>query len=130
MMTSYYRSPRNRFVTSSFTERLSRRWSVSQFLTYSQGHWSVNYGGSFTSNRLTASVGYVTDFLPYRPGGSPFQQTISIGLTWQLPHSTTLTLATNTLPNGDMRWSSYGSSYLQVPCRPARSRARTPVKLG
>ena len=36
-------------------------------------------------------------------------------MTWQLPHSTTVTLATNTLPNGAVRWSTYGSSYGQGP---------------
>ena len=113
--TSYYRSPHSGFIASSFTERLSRRWSVSEFLTYSQGRWSVNYGGSFTSNRLTASVGYLTDFVPYSLGGSPFQQTISVSVSWQLPHSTTVTLATNTLPNGAVRWSTYGNSYVQGP---------------
>jgi hypothetical protein len=113
--TSYYRSPHSSFIASSFTEKLSRRWSVSEFLTYSQGHWSVNYGGSFTSNRLTASVGYLTNFVPYSLGASPFQQTISVSVSWQLPHSTTVTVATNTLPDGAVRWSTYGNSYVQGP---------------
>ena len=112
---SYYRSAYGGFVTSSFTEKLTRRWSVSEFLTYSQGRWTSNYGGSFTSNRLTASVGYLTYFAPLSSGPSPFQQTISVSLSWQLPHSTTVTLATNTLPNGAVRWSTYGNSYVQGP---------------
>ncbi len=112
---SYYRSAHGGSVTSSFTERLKRHWSVSEFLTYAQGQWSLNYGGSFTSNRLTASVGYVTNFVPYSNGGSPFQQTISVSVSWQLPHSTTVTLATTTLPNGAVRWSTYGNSYVQGP---------------
>jgi len=36
-------------------------------------------------------------------------------MTWQLPHSTTVTLATNTLPNGVVRWSTYGNSYARGP---------------
>jgi hypothetical protein len=36
-------------------------------------------------------------------------------MTWQLPHSTTVTLATNTLPNGAVRWSTYGNSYARGP---------------
>lgn len=112
---SYYRSVHGGSVTSSFTEKLTRRWSVSEFLTYSQGQWSINYGGSFTSNRLTASVGYLTNFVPYSTGVSPFQQTISVSVSWQLPHSTSITLATNTLPNGAVRWSTYGNSYVQGP---------------
>jgi hypothetical protein len=112
---SYYRAAHGGSVTSSFTEKLTRRWSVSEFLTYSQGQWSLNYGGSFTSNRLTASVGYLTYFVPYSPGVSPFQQTINVGVSWQLPHSTSVTLATNTLPNGAVRWSTYGNSFVQGP---------------
>jgi hypothetical protein len=112
--TSYYRSPGSGFITSSFTEKLSRRWSISEFLTDSQGHWSLNYGGSFTSNRLTASVGYQTDFVPYGQR-SAFQQAISVSVTCQLPHSTTINLATNTLPNGVVRWGTYGNSYVQGP---------------
>lgn len=112
---SYYRSGHGGSITSSFTEKLTRRWSVSEFVTYAQGQWSINYGGSFTSNRLTASVGYVTNFVPYGAGVSPFQQTISVSVSWQLPHSTTVTLATNTLPNGAVRWSTYGNSYVQGP---------------
>jgi len=114
---SYYRSKNGGSVTSSFTEKLTRRWSVSEFLTYSQGQLSFNYGGSFTSNRLTASVGYQTYFVPYGTGTSPFQQTITVSVSWQLPHSTTVTLATNTLPNGAVRWSTYGNSYVQGPLR-------------
>jgi hypothetical protein len=112
---SYYRSEHGSFIASSFTEKLTRRWSVSEFLTYSQGQWSLNYGGSFTSNRLKASVGYQTYFVPYGPGLSPFQQTINVSVSWQLPHSTTATFATNTLPNGAVRWSTYGNSYVQGP---------------
>ncbi len=113
--TSYNRSRHIGSVTSSFTERLNRRWSVSEFLTYSQGQWSANYGGSFTSNGLTASVGYITNFDPYTAGGSPFQQTISVSVSLQLPHSTSVTFATNTLPNGAVRWSTYGNSFVQGP---------------
>jgi hypothetical protein len=112
---SYNRSAHGDSVTSSFTEKLNRHWSVSEFLTYAQGQWSLNYGGSFKSNRLTASVGYVTNFVPYSTGGSPFQQTIGVSVSWQLPHSTTVTLATNTLPNGAVRWSTFGNSYVQGP---------------
>ncbi len=131
----YYRSLRADSVTSTFTEKLSRRWSVSEFLTYSKGQWSVNYGGSFTSNRLTASVGYSTNFLPYSSGNSPFQQTISVNVSLQLPHSTTVTLATNTLPNGEVKWSTYGNSFLQgplqvgnLPGQPHSSRATLDAK--
>jgi hypothetical protein len=113
--SNYYRSAHGGSLTSAFTEKLTRRWSVSQFLLYSQGKWSLNYGGSFTSNRLTTSVGYITSFVPDSPGVSAFQQTISVSMTWQLPHSTTVTLATNTLPNGAVRWSTYGNSYARGP---------------
>jgi hypothetical protein len=116
--TSYYRAQHVGSITSSFTEKLSRRWSLSEFLSYSQGQWSANYGGSFTSNGLSASVGYVTNFVPYSTGGSPFMQTISVSVSLQLPHSTNATFATNTLPNGAVRWSTYGNSYVQGPLQP------------
>jgi len=112
---------KQRSLSSSLTVRFSRRWSLSQFTTRSNGQTAVNFGGSYTSNLVTASVGYQQQFIPF--SNIPFQKVLSVTLAFQLPHGTTVNLATVAAPTGGTRWSAYGGSYVQAPWLPATQHA-------
>lgn len=94
------------------TENFTRHFSVSQYLTRSQGKDSVNFGGAYTGNRFTASVGYQTYFVP-SPGRAPFQQAISVQVSFGI-RGAAINAATQMTPDGKVRWSAYGSRYLQA----------------
>lgn len=108
---------KQRVLSGSVYEQFTRHWSLSQFITRSGGNTSVNFGASYTSNLVTASVGWQEAFIPF--GNVPFQKVLSVTLAFQLPHGTSLNLATVAAPNGGVRWSSYGGTYLQAPWLPA-----------
>lgn len=108
---------KQRVLSGSVYEQFTRHWSLAQFITRSGGSTSVNFGASYTSNLVTASVGWQEAFIPF--GSVPFQKVLSVTLAFQLPHGTSLNLATVAAPNGGVRWSSYGGTYVQAPWLPA-----------
>ena len=105
-------------LTGATMERFSRHWSLSQFYTRSNGQSSFNGGFTYTSNIVTASVGYQQAFIPF--SNIPFQKVLSVTLSFQLPHGTSLNLATQAAPNsGKPRWTAYGGSYVEAPWLPS-----------
>ena len=116
-------------LTGSVYERFTRRWTLSQFVTRSGGKTSVNFGGSYTSNLVTASVGYTQAFVPY--SNTPFQKVISITLAFQLPIGK-LNVGTVASPGGGVKWSTYGDTYVQAPWLPTaagqRAQGRTKIR--
>jgi hypothetical protein len=67
-------------------------------------------------------VGYQEAFIPF--GTVPFQKVLNITLAFQLPHGTSLNLATVAAPNGGTKWSAYAGTYVQAPWLPAASSGR------
>jgi hypothetical protein len=111
-----------RIFSGSVMERLSRHFSLSQFYTRSGSQQSLNFGGSFSSNPVSLSVGWQQAFIPF--GNVPFQKVLSVTLAFQLPHGTTLNLASVAAPNGGTRWSAYGGTYAETPWLPGESSGR------
>jgi hypothetical protein len=109
-----------RILSGSVMEKLSRHFSLSQFYTRSGNQQSFNFGGSFTSNPVTLTVGWQQVFVPFATA-APFQKVLSVTLAFQLPHSTTLNLATVAAPTGGTRWSAYGGTYAETPWLPGTS---------
>ena len=64
----------NTFVTN-LQETLTRRLSVNQTITYSNGQTTFGNGGSILFNFLTFSADYETIYIPTRPS-NPFEQTL------------------------------------------------------
>jgi len=113
---------RQHSLTGSVIEKLSRRFSISQFVTRSAGHTAVNFGGSYTSNLVTASVSYQQQFIPF--GKVPFQKVLSLTLAFQLPHGTTVNVATVAAPNGGTKVTAYGGTYVEAPWLPSAAQGR------
>lgn len=104
----------SRTLSTSITEQYSRHWSLSQFITRSGGSTSLNFGAGYTSNVVTASVGYSQQFIPF--GRVPFAKVLTVGLSFQLPHGSTLNVATVAAPDGgSVRWTTYGGTFVQAP---------------
>jgi hypothetical protein len=104
-------SPVATSTTFMVGERLGRHFSIDQFISESRGHYSVNFGGTYTSNRFAVSVGYQTFFMPLFVGRSPFQRALAVTLSFRLPHDTAVTLQTNVDPTGKLRYGAYGSTF-------------------
>jgi hypothetical protein len=115
-------SRNQRTLSGSVMERFSRHWSLAQYITHSGKQTSINFGGTFTSNLVTASVGYQEAFIPF--GNVPFQKVLNVSLSFQLPHGTSLNLATIAAPNGGVKWTAYGGTYVQAPWLPQTSQGR------
>jgi len=110
--TDYYRYASGSSVSGSVSERISRHLSLTQYVTENKGHYSVAYGGAWRSNVATVSVDYSTQYLPL---GRGFQQVLSVSVSLQLPHSTSLNAQTVTAPDGALKFSVYGGTYVQGP---------------
>jgi hypothetical protein len=80
-------------LTSSLTERIGFRWALTQYLTRSAGKTSLQFGGSYHTNRfggLAASVGYSTVYDPSNPR-QPFQKSLTLTVGIRVPHASTMT---------------------------------------
>jgi hypothetical protein len=103
-------SATHKSTTSSLTERLTRKFSLSEFVTTNNGRTNVSWGGGYHSNQISADVSYQTVYAPLR-GGS-FQQVIAVNIEVHLPHDVTLNGGTVADPGtGNPRFTIYETSY-------------------
>jgi hypothetical protein len=105
----YYVSTGGASTSLTFSEKVSRHFSVNQFI---ENMHSVNAGGSWTSNSFTASGGYAMTFLPAVGG---FDKVLSVTLSVQLPRGLRIDGGTVTTPDGHTRWTAMGNTYQQGP---------------
>src|SRR5260370_8720215 len=93
-------------------EIVNSRFSLNQIVTRGNGQTPVSFGGNFVSNIVTASVDYQTVFLPFvQTGPSQFKQVMVLGLHFQLPRGPHLNVTTNVTPLGQVRYTTYPSTY-------------------
>lgn len=104
------RKQAGQFLTT--TERLSLHWQLAQYVSRSQGTWNYNFGGGYTSNRLSAQVGYNLLYFPLLQ--HPFQKVLSVNLTFRI-RSASMNVGTIALPNGKVQWTTGGEDYTAVP---------------
>jgi hypothetical protein len=102
-----------RSVATLLRERLTRRFSLSQVITESNGSTTMALGGNFVSNRFSLGVEHQTFFFPFADQShSPFRQAVVVNLQIQLPHNVRFNGATNVDALGRLRYTSYVDSYL------------------
>jgi hypothetical protein len=93
---------------------------LNQVINHSGGQTGVSFGGDFISNFATLSVDYQTVFLPFVQAGSgQLKQVIVIGLHFQLPRGIQFNAGTNVTPLGQIRYTTYGSTYAYHGLAPA-----------
>jgi hypothetical protein len=92
------------FITN-FTETLSPRMDVSEFVNRSQGQTSVSFGGSWLSNLLSISANYQTYYVPQR-NTSPFEQALIIDVRLRVFRGFTLHGSTFVAPDGSLEYTA------------------------
>lgn len=111
LRSSPARGLRTNTITSSFRELLSPRLSLLQVVTHSDGQNTVSFGGDFTSNRLTAGVGYQTLYFPFG-GATQFRQTLELHFRLRLFGNAHLAVDTNVEPDGSVKYSVSSGTFL------------------
>jgi hypothetical protein len=111
--TTYSVSDFGGFLFSSITERM-RHWSVTEYIRNSSTGTSVNVGGSYTSNTISASIGYTQEFMPAVVGRNPFATVLTASLA---VHCKGVQVAVATLVNPGEKplYTLTGSEYLYGP---------------
>jgi len=99
-------------VVASLSERLTRRFGLSQTINRSAGRTSIAYGGSLLTNMLNISAEYQTIFLPFAPADqSPFKQVLALNVQLQLPRNLTLVGTTSLNLVGKVRYTAYMTAF-------------------
>jgi hypothetical protein len=111
----YFQSRFGHNFTGQVTERIGQRFRLAQYVSNSAGHWGVNYAGGWTRNLISVDVGYQTFFVPLSIGHTPFQQALTVQVSLQLPSGVSIHGETSLTPDGRMRFSTYGSAFVQGP---------------
>jgi hypothetical protein len=110
---SLYNSPGQRSLMLSVSEH-GLHWSLTQYATQANGSWSYNFGGSYQTNRLSASVGYQMLFFPLL--AQPFQKTLYAQVSVHI-RALNVNYGNIILPNGKTQWSLYGDQFAQTRLR-------------
>jgi len=112
-MQSYSRGGAVKTISASFKETLTRRLSLSQVITRSQGRTTVSVGGSFQSNRFSLSLEHQTFYTPFFDGNhSPFRQVLLVSFRLRLGRDVELQAATYVSPAGRVQYTSHVTSFL------------------
>jgi hypothetical protein len=99
-------------ILGNIRETFSSRLSLNQVINHSNGQTGVSFGGDFISNFATLSVDYQTVYLPFvQASGGQLKQIIVIGLHFQLPRGIQFNAGTNVTPLGQIRYTTYASTY-------------------
>jgi hypothetical protein len=107
-------------ILGNIRETFSSRLSLNQVINHSSGQTGVSFGGDFISNFATLSVDYQTVFLPFaQPGSGQLKQVIVVGLHFQLPRGIQFNAGTNVTPLGQIRYTTYASTYAYHGLAPA-----------
>jgi hypothetical protein len=94
---------------------VSQRLQLSSYVTRSQGKTSVNWGGMWSGNLLSISVGYSEEFFPLVGASkSPFASVLSVSVSLHAK-DVNVTVSTIETPNQSMRWGVFGGTYLYGP---------------
>ena len=98
-------------ATTTFTEELNSRLSVTENLTYSGGRPGVNFGGEFLSNVLTVSASYDTFYVPAN-NDQPFEQALLVDVKFKVLGRMLLHGASFVDPTGHLRYTAEANSVL------------------
>jgi len=115
VQASKYNSGKTSSKLLTITEH-SMHWSLSQYITRSNGSTSVNFGAGYVSNRFTAQVGYNVLYFPLLPQAQAFQKVLSVTLGFRFK-STSLSATTVVNPQAKNQWQVGGDDYASTPLR-------------
>ena len=116
VISSYFRSAPSgsaAFNTFALTlqENVTPYLGMSQLATRSGGRTTVAFGGSLLTNFLKVSAEWQTFLIPFRRGNQ-FKQALVLRFELRLIGDMQLQGGTDIAPDGSVRYTSYGSSFL------------------
>jgi hypothetical protein len=112
LRSSYQRGAVVHSMLGNVREIINSRLSITQIISHANGQTTIDYGGNFISNFATLSVDYQTLFLPFAQSATgQLKQVMVLGLHFQLPRGLQFNMDTNVTPLGQVRYTTYGSTY-------------------
>ena len=116
VISSYFRSapsgsPAFNTLALTLQETVTPYLGLSQLATRTGGRTTVAFGGSLLTNFLKVSAEWQTFFVPFRRGNQ-FKQALVLRFELRLFGDTQLQGGTDIAPDGSVRYTSYGSSFL------------------
>ncbi len=132
LQANYFVSkPKGSATTASFVSNLSQQLtphlSVTENVTYSKGHSSLNFGGEILTNLFSLSATYDTFYVPAQ-NQQPFEQALLLDLKFRLFGRLLLHGASYVDPTGHLRYTADANTILSR--TPARTTTPAPVSLG
>jgi len=118
-------APKTQSLIASFSEIITPRLNVSEFVTRSQGQTSVSFGGGFLSNLVSITAEYQTYYVPQN-NAAPFEQALIIDLQLHLFRGISLHGATFVAPDGKLRYTADAQA---LAVRQGQSSTPGPVQL-
>ncbi|HET9406916.1 MAG TPA: hypothetical protein VFO39_06725 [Candidatus Sulfotelmatobacter sp.] len=103
--------PKNDIASGTIRETLSKRISLLELVTRSDGQTTFAFGGDFLTNRFKFRADYQNVYLPYRPT-QPFEQALAVNAAVRIYGPWQITGASNVAPNGKLRYTFGVSTYL------------------
>jgi len=97
--------------TTTVREQLNQKLALTQTLIRSNGQTTAAFGGEFVTNRLNASLGYQTVYVPFNPDNT-LQQALSFNVRVNLPRNMQLTAGSFVDPTGRVRYTVGIGTYL------------------
>jgi hypothetical protein len=116
VISNYFRSVPSgskAFDTLSLTlqETVTPYLGLSQLVTRTDGRTTVSFGGSLLTNFLKVSADWQTFLVPFLRGNQ-FKQALVLRVDLRLPGDMQLQGGTDIMPDGSVRYTTYGSSFL------------------
>jgi hypothetical protein len=116
--TDFYRSRAGREVPNQsligrVRETITQKLALTQYVSRSNGQSSFQFGGEFTSNRLTIAVSHETAYAPFRPNsaGGPFVHVYNVSLRFRLFGNLEVAAHTNVTPEGKLKYTASTGDY-------------------
>jgi hypothetical protein len=103
----------NQSVIGRVRETITQRLALTQYMSRSNGQSSFQFGGEYTSNRLTLAVSHETVYAPFRPSsaGGPFVHVYNVSLRFRLFGNLEVSAHTNVTPEGKLKYTASAGDY-------------------
>jgi hypothetical protein len=115
---------RSPYLIGTVRETISPKISLLQVVNRTQGNTTFLFGGSYTTNRFSASVDYQTLYMPFL--ANPLVTGIGVTLNLKLWGSFQVNGQTFRSPDGKLRYTASASTLLTSNLRPADGYGKQP----
>jgi hypothetical protein len=111
MRSNPYSGPASTQWLASVHETISPKFALVQVGNFGAGNTNVSFGGSFTSNLVSASLDYQTIYVPFAARDA-FRQALMLNVRVQTVGSLQANVSSYVDPDGNVKYTAYVSQYL------------------